>query len=162
MTIKFDENTELGKKLYEWWQDLQKHRGERAQLRRAKNVTEIILLPAFQRACMRFRPFFQNEENWEVRLAAIIGISSHVRTLTNQKLASQMAGNPPSVSQLRFRRLLQNDRKDIFITLIRTLRLLDNKANLHDLANSVYYWGDDIKRKWAFTYFPEAPDSKSA
>ena len=161
MTGKFDADKLSGEILKKCWIDIQQTRGERAELCRAKNVNDIILLPVFQRTCLRFRPFFQNEEHWEYRLAAVIGLLAHVREPASERIAQQMAGNPPVVSELRFRRLLQKDRKDLFVTMIRVLRMLNNRANLYDLANSVYYWGDRIKRDWAFAYFPNTPDKTS-
>lgn len=165
MSIQFDANKPLGEALQRWWTDLQKRNGDRAELRRAKTITDVILLPSFQRACIRFSPFFQYEtdDSWKPRLAAILGLLAHVRQLNpDQSLAIQMAGNPPIVSELRFRRLIQRDRADLYISMIRVLRMLNNKANLHDLAYSVYYWGDGVKRRWAFDYFPNTPEKASA
>lgn len=167
MAGKFDEDRPLGKLLKVYWADMQQNRGERAELSRAKSVDDIILLPAFQRACQRFKPFFEGEDNWESRLAAILGLLAHVRKPSGQEIALEMAGGPkpkdqPIVSELRFRRLLQKDRQELFVAMIRILRMLDNQANLHDLANSVYYWGNRTKRDWAFTYFPNTPGKASA
>lgn len=158
MSITFDATKPLGQVLQKWWLDLQERNGDRAELRRAKTVADVMLLPAFQRACQRFKPFFKHEENWEARLAAILGLLAQVRTTTDQSLAGQMAGNPPTVSELRFRRLIQRDRADLYISMIRVLRMLNNRANLQDLAYSVYFWGDGVKRKWAFDYFPNTPE----
>lgn len=163
MKGKFDADKPLGEVLQKWWTDLQERNGDRAELRRAETVTDVILLPAFQRACLRFKPFFKEEEQWEERLAAILGLMAHIRhTNPEQTLALQMAGSPPVVSELRFRRLIQRDRADLYVSMIRVLRMLGNKANLHDVANSVYYWGDKVKRDWAFTYFPNTPEKTSA
>jgi CRISPR system Cascade subunit CasB len=162
MKGKFDADKPLGKALQKWWGDLQERSGDRAELHRAKTVEDVIILPVFQRACLRFKPFFQNEENWEFRLAAIIGLLAHVRTTTDQTLALQMAGNPPIVSELRFRRLIQRDRGELYVAMIRVLRMLGNNANLQDMANSVYYWGDRVKQDWAFAYFPNTPDKASS
>ena len=162
MTGKFDADKPLGKLLQKYWEDLQQNRGDRAELRRAKSVNDIILMPVFQHTCLRFKPFFEDEENWEIRLAAVLGLLAHVRTTTNRELALQMTGSPPVVSELRFCRLLQKDRRELFIAMIRVLRMLGNKANLHDLANSVYYWGNRAKREWAFAYFPNTPNKASA
>ncbi|PID44744.1 MAG: type I-E CRISPR-associated protein Cse2/CasB [Proteobacteria bacterium] len=161
----FDRDQKLGQVLQEWWEGLEERRGDRAELRRAKTVTEVMLLPTFHRACVRFAPFFQYEgdDYWQSRLAAILGLLAHIRQDNpNQGLAVQMAGSPPEVSELRFRRLIQRDRADLYVSLIRILRMLGNKADLHDLANSVYYWGEQVKRDWAFDYFPNTPDTKSA
>lgn len=163
MSITFDANKPLGEALQKWWQDLQDRHGDRAELRRAKTVSDVILLPAFQRACVRFKPYFQYEENWESRLAAVLGLLAHVRQLQlNDSLALQMAGNPPIVSELRFRRLIQRDRSDLYVSMIRVLRMLGHQANLHDLAHSIYFWGDGVKRRWAFDYFPNTPDKASS
>ena len=154
-TIDFDADKPLGMELSEWWQDLQNHRSDRAELRRAKTVADIVLLPVFHRARMRFKPFFENQTGWEYRLAAIIGLLSHVTQTNQKKIALQMAGKPkPVVSELRFRRLIQRDREDLYVSMIRVINMLGKTANLHDLARSIYYWGDKIKRDWAFEYFP--------
>jgi len=163
MTVTFDANKPLGEALQRWWDDLQECNGDRAELRRAETVTDIILLPAFQRTCLRFQPFFQHEENWEYRLAAVLGLLAHVRHANpGEALAIQMSGRPPVVSELRFRRLIQRERSDLFVSMIRVLRMMGNKANLHDLANSIYFWGDKVKRRWAFDYFPNTPEKASA
>lgn len=163
MKGKFDTDKPLGEALQVWWNELQKRTGERAELRRAKNVTDVILLPAFQQACLRFKPFFHHEEHWQVRLAMILGLLAHVRKPTNQKLALQMAGKPkPEISELRFRRLIQRNRDELYLAMIRIIRQLGNQTNLHDLANSVYYWGDKVKQEWAYEYFPNTPDIASA
>lgn len=155
MTISFDANKPLGEALQSWWQGLQERNADRAELRRAESVSDVIMLPVFQRACLRFKPFFQHEENWESRLAEVLGLVAHIRQSNpGQTLAHQMAGNPPVVRELRFRRLIQRDRDELYVPMIRVLRILDNKANLHDLAQSVYFWGDSVKRRWAFDYFP--------
>lgn len=163
MKGKFDADKPLGEVLQQWWNDLQERNGDRAELRRAKTVADVILLPIFHRACLRFKPFFKEDEQWEVRLAAVLGLMAHIRHANpEQALALQMAGSPPVVSELRFRRLIQRDRADLYVSMIRVLRILGNKANLHDVANSVYYWGDKVKRDWAFAYFPNTPEKTSA
>lgn len=150
----FDAGQPAGEILLDCWQEIQQQRGVRAELRRANSVDEVVLQPVFHRCCRRFRPIFQQEEHWEYRLAAVIGLLAHVRTTTTERLARQMAGNPPAISELRFRRLLQKDRRDLYVALIRILRTLNHRANVHDLANAVYYWGNRTRRDWAFAYFP--------
>jgi CRISPR system Cascade subunit CasB len=165
MTLTFDANQPLGAALQDWWEDLQQRPGDRAELCRAQTLTDVLLLPAFQRACLRFRPFFQYEQHWEPRLALVLGLVAHVRRTSDQKLAREMASptsqEPPVLSELRFRRLLQRERPDLLLAMIRVLRMLGHRANLHDLANSVYFWGDAVKRRWAFDYFPNVPEKSS-
>lgn len=157
MSINFTPETKEGKQLHEWWQSLEDNTGERALLRRARSENDVVMSRAFHQLCSRMRPLMDNERRWEEQLATIAGLISHVRKITGEPLAEQMAGNPPEVSELRFRRLLQRNRDDLYATMIRVLRMLDNKANIYDIANSVFYWGNKVKKRWAYSYFPRTP-----
>ncbi len=148
--------------LTRWWKGLENDKGTRAELRRCDTPEKVMFNPAFPRLCHRLEPLLGEEWNWQLRLAAVIGLLSHVRSTTEQTLAYQMAGNPPQVSELRFRRLLQRERDDIYGAMIRILQMLDHTANPPDLMASVFYWGDPVRKRWAFDYFPNTPESKSA
>jgi len=162
MKTKFQPDSEAGKIIHEWWQSLGNNTGERAMLRRAKSVDKVAMSRSFHQLCRRLQPFLQSEYHWEERLAAVAGLVSHVDVdgYVNQPIAEQMAGDPPEVSELRFRRILQRDRGDLYKAMIRVLRMLDNRANIHDLANSVFDWGDPVKKRWAYRYFPNTPAPK--
>ena len=154
--INFSADTELGKKLSEWWRGLENDRGQRAELRRAKNVQEVIMLPCFHRACRQFASIFGRESRWQSRLALIMGVLSHVKKIPTDGVgvAKQMAlGDKPVVSELRFRRLLQCEREELYVALIRVIRQLDGCADIHDLANACFYWGYAVKKRWAFDYY---------
>ncbi len=160
MSVNFKADAPLGLVLTEFWQGLEEDKGARAQLRRCKTPEEVVMVPAFHRLCRRVRPLMKGErEGWEMRMAAIAGLLAHVRKLDPRKtLAEQMAEkkpgtDSPTVSELRFRRLLQRDRRELYGTLIRMFGLLNKKANLFDLARSVYYWDDKERKRWAFAYF---------
>lgn len=175
----FNAETKLGEILNQWWEELhglgefkdkKAQTADRAELCRTSNVEDIVLLPAFQRACLRFKPFFQQKEgDWEKsveRLAMILGLLARVREHTEQilplQMASQKQGEKPVLSELRFRRLIQRDRDELYQAMRRVLPLLGDKANIYALANDVYYWGKDVKREWAFAYFPNTPAIKTA
>lgn len=154
MQKKFNSESEIGEALYKWWQELENHTNERADLRRAKTVGEVFLLPVFQRACIQFSPYFKYEKNWEDRFAAILGLLAHVRENSDSNLALLMAGKPkPNISELRFRRLIQRNRQELYVAMIRVIRSLNNTVNIFDLANSVYYWGNTVKKEWSFEYY---------
>ncbi|TXH79295.1 MAG: type I-E CRISPR-associated protein Cse2/CasB [Thiothrix sp.] len=173
----FDPDNELGKALTLWWEKLQgkgefegkAQTADRAELSRAQTVTDVILLPSFQRACFQFKPLLQRrgESEWEKsidRLAIILALLARVRENSSESLPILMAsakGEKPLLSELRFRRLIQRDRDALFGAMIRVLQVLGNKANIHDLADDIYYWGDNVKRQWAFTYFPALPTANS-
>ena len=155
----------LTSRLMAWWSGLQEpgKTGERAELRRCKTVAEVVMTPAFQRQCSKMSDEIKTDFDRE-HLAAVMGLLSHLDkdSLNNkQKLAEQMAGNPPVVSELRFRRLLQRGRDELYVAMIRIIRMLNNKVDPFDLINSVYYWGDSTKKRWAYAYFSRTPAKSS-
>jgi CRISPR system Cascade subunit CasB len=145
-----------------WWRNLENNKGIRAELRRCDSAEAVIYHPAFVRLSQKLQPLLGAQDNWQYPLAAVVGLLSHVRQPSNQSLARAMAGNPPVVSELRFRRLLQRDRSDLYGAMIRVLRMLDDAANLADLMTSVFFWGDRVRRRWAQDYFPNTPEKQSA
>jgi CRISPR system Cascade subunit CasB len=58
------------------------------------------------------------------------------------------------VSELRFRRLLRIDsREELYHPMIRVVSLLDQATNVERLAHDVFFWGTDIRKRWAQDYF---------
>lgn len=179
MSIKFDPGSAMGKALAELWQDLKDEPGTRAELRRCKEVAEVMMTPLFNRFCHRIKGVFETEpRGWEARLAMVVGLLAHLKhdhasTVLNSSKGEERSfaahfvvpmaeGDRPKVSELRFRRLLQRDSRDLYPAMMRVLRMLDGGANLYGLAESVYYWNDKVKKEWSFAYFPRVPERKSA
>jgi CRISPR system Cascade subunit CasB len=95
------------------------------------------------------------------------GLAALVREdLPNGSFAQQMAQSKPGgsnarISGLRFRRLLKHQSRDeLYPALARVVRGLDGRANLADLAESVYWWGEGIRKRWAFDYYTTAPQEQ--
>jgi CRISPR system Cascade subunit CasB len=157
MSVEFEPDSMLGKALYGWWTGLEEDKGGRAELRRCDDAVQVVMTPVFQRQHRIWQPHFSDQQGYEDRLAQIVGLLSHVKTSRNDvTLARQMAtarGGEPAVSELRFRRLIQRERDDLYPAMIRILRLLDGEANIYDLAQSIYYWGDDRRKRWAYDYY---------
>lgn len=157
MAVKFSPNSALGQALYHWWASLEHDKGSRAELRRCTDPVSVILTSAYQRQFWAWKALFEGEKGYEDRLAQIMGLLSHVKSAKEiRSLASQMAqknGDTPTVSELRFRRLLQRQREDLYAPMIRIIRLLDGTVNISDLSESLYYWGDRVRREWAYDYF---------
>ena len=161
MNSDFQKNPRLNAALRDWWAGLKDERGDRAQLRRAHDITAVSLTPAYQRAYRRLR-----EAGWDVegvsplndRLAAVIGLLAHVKADGDQSPAQAMSrddsgeGRPP-VSPLRFQRLLEAPDLDaLFIGLRRALPLVDHQISITALAQDLVYWGDKVKKAWAYAY----------
>lgn len=166
----FKVDSEPGKALRDWWVGLENNKGDRAALRRSGTITEVIFIPAFHDLCValqRCGDFGPKPE----RLPAVAGLLAQVKSdpktarggdrpsLPVQMASDRKSGAGPHVSDLRFRRLLQcRTVEELFPSLRRVIRLLDNRVDIYSLAESVYFWdayfwGDRIRKEWAYDYY---------
>lgn len=151
----------INKSLREWWKDLQKDRGARAELRRCDRPEAVMLHPAYARLHARVASRFDGQK-WDYRLACVVGLLAHVEEdRRDGGLAKQMGGSPPVVSELRFRRLLQCKPDELYVRMIRIVRMLDKKVPLDDLIDSVFFWNDQVRKRWALDYFSVTPEQES-
>ena len=165
MSIQFQKETGIGKVLFNWWEGLEDDRASRAILRRASTITAVSLSPPYQRLYRRLRDVGWADEGMRYRndrLAAVVGLLAHVEQNDQRALAKGMSlreegGDRPCVSELRFRRLLESPDLDaLFIGLRRVLPLMNHGVNVLALANDLVYWGDAVKKSWAYGYeWPE-------
>ncbi|MBI2790384.1 MAG: type I-E CRISPR-associated protein Cse2/CasB [Gammaproteobacteria bacterium] len=155
--ISFRQNTAIGKALMHWWSNLENDRATRAELKRAHDLNSIVLTGAFQRFYRYMLASGWPEAstaNQNDRLAVIAGLLALAKKHDERSLPEAMSiGEKPSVSELRFRRLLESSTIDeLFVGLRRALPLIENQTNIYELANDVIYWGDHVKKRWAFNY----------
>lgn len=159
-------DTEAMKLFQDWWEELKDRRGDRAGLRRARSTLEVVLQPAFVELLrsLEKQQGTRINNDWQIqRLALIAGVLSGMEQETSDSMAQLMAkprsgGDMPCVSPLRFRRLLViQDPEELLISWKRTLRLLDNKANISDLVYRLFWWNDRTRREMALEYYRHAP-----
>ncbi len=164
--ISFSAESHTGKMLEAWWQGLQDRPGfkgdkaTRAVLRRCATITDVSLSDAYQQfyrymlATNAWKPDTHAVQN--DKLAAIAGLLSHVEKQDALPLSvkmSELSGDKPLVSELRFRSILKVDTTDdLYVALRRVLPMIDHQANILQLAESVFYWNDTTKKKWAYSY----------
>jgi len=161
MSPHFNPKSPLGQALFRWHTGLDKDRGTRAELRRCASPAAVVMTPEFHRLCREWQQWLPDNRASLNRLAAIIGLASHLKkTGGNQRIAEQMAtarNNSPVISELRFRRLLQQETIDDLypnlVRIIKHLNHLDRPSNLSSLAKSVFYWGDGVRKDWAYDYY---------
>lgn len=161
MSNDFQKNPRLAAALRAWWGGLDDDRAARAELRRAHDITAVSLTQSYQRAYRRLR-----EAGWDVegtsplndRLAAVVGLLAHVKIDGDQSPAQAMSrddsgsGRPP-VSPLRFQRLLEAPDLDaLFLGLRRALPLIEHQISITALAHDIVFWGDKVKKAWAYAY----------
>ena len=162
-TCLFDPESDSGKILFEWWRGLEERRGDRAELRRARNPAEVVFSSAYHQLYQRLH--LPKKE----ALALIAGLCAHVKDNQPQLgIAEQMAegkegakNDKSKVSGLRFRRSLAvNDPDELYYTMIRIIRLLGGMVNIYDLAKSMYWWNGKTKKQWAYKYYEHASEEK--
>lgn len=153
--------------LMRWWKTLVAEnpagaaRADRAALRRAGNLTAVACLPAYQRV-YRAMAGTAGERDWNEyqreRIAAVVALLAHVKAdsgLSVPRAMSQRAEgsdrNP--VSELRFQRLLEvSDMEALFAGLRRALPLVEHRVHPESLVQDVFFWGDNVKKRWAYDY----------
>jgi CRISPR system Cascade subunit CasB len=147
--------------LLAWWQGLDKHRGERAALRRCRSLTEVAFVPSFHHL---LRELSQCSSVNAEGLALVAGLASHLKSnsprsgIAEQMAKSKKPGGSAALSGLRFRRLLKvQAREDLYPALVRVIALLGGAVNLVSLAKSAYEWNDWTRKQWAFDYYSTAP-----
>lgn len=155
--LNFRQDQAWGDLLLRWWQGLDNDRGGRAALRRAPDITAVVMLPAYQQLHRRLRAAgWPADTGRNDHLAAAAGLLAHVKQHQPQALPvamSQRDGNKPRVSPLRFSRLLESPDIDaLFAGLRRALPLLQHQADVLALATDVVNWGDAVKKRWAYGY----------
>ena len=159
MKRKFEKDYGPGKVLYDWWQALDDDRAGRAVLRRAYDITAVVLAGPYQRVHRRVCDAGWNDRRLDDALAAAVGLLAHVKELDDGKsLAASMSAriegrDRPCVSELRFKRLLDAPNiETLFGGLRRVLPLMDYRVDVMALANDVVEWGDQVKKSWAYGY----------
>ena len=155
--------------LKDWWQELEDNKGEKAALKRADSLTEVVFCPAYHRLLRTLRKegFFVPESRFP-KLAAIAGLSSRIKEDIPGAIGEQMGalktGDKPTISELRMRRLLAcDDLEELFMLLRRVLGILGGNASFSGLAAAIWHWESlyekrpyDSRRQLAYDYYAAA------
>ena len=167
----FDKDSPSGEIILQWWNDLKRSSRNRANLRRCNTPSETVFLPVSQILISKLKesediPFKLSSD----KICAIAGILSHVKENIPinfaRHLSQKKSGSEQSlVSDIRFRRILQfnNISEDelFFQRIIRVVHHIDYKANIYYLFSSLYFWGDKVKKQWAYDYYGTASTNEN-
>jgi len=149
--------------LLDWWKELDENRGDRAALRRAASIDQVLFNPAFHRLWrgLKGTPWQRAE-----RVALVAALAARVREHRPEKSFAAQLGAPPkgreraALSGLRFRRLLQaREPNELLQGCTRAIAMCGNSVNLLSLAKSVYWWGHRDRKDWAFDYYDANPSA---
>jgi len=151
------------KVLLDWWKKLEDNRGDRAALRRAAGIEQVMFNPAFHRL---FRGLKGTSWTRAERVALIAALASRVREHRPERTFAAQLGSAPkerdkaALSGLRFRRLLQaHDPDELLQGCSRAIAMCSNSVNLVSLAKSMYWWSDRDRKDWAFDYYDANPSA---
>lgn len=165
MYFRLTAESREGKVVLKWLDELAEHdRGGRAELCRAASIQQALMCPAFHRLRRRLEAigpdwtdYLQSAHRID-RLAAACALMAHVRAGGSNDLPHAMSHRAKGeernrVSELRFRRLLDAPDDDaLFSGLRRVLPMVIDLVDPLKVAEAVLFWGDRIKREWAYTY----------
>ena len=124
-----------------------------ARLRRAGTPLEVMMEPHALRLIQEL-PNFRADH-----VAVLAGILAVVRrdteTLIVRAVGRKSLDDEESatLSESRFRRLLQTPTDDLLEPMRRLIRLAKEEANVRHLAESILFWGDQRKKQWIFDYY---------
>jgi len=162
-------------KLRAWWNWLDDNRGDRALLRRAACVDDILLTPSFARF-LKVMPAHWSKASRLFDSAMVAGLLARVRTDGGTAFAEALAmprekGMNSAMSELRFRQLQKSRNADeFFLRMIRAIALIDNNVDVVSLADSVLLWLKEQRQapdknpqrrlavRWAFDYYTNLKD----
>lgn len=170
----FKADAPLGAAIHEFWHSLNDDRQTRAQLRRADDLTALVMVPGVHRLLYRMQAAAKEQgqdklslhsDHGRLRVAVIAGALAHIEAhkpiqdkyrYSTAFLMSRhkKESDTTCVSELRFRRLLQaSDLEEFYPMLRRTLALINHEADVYVLANDIWFWGDKLRRQWAYDYY---------
>jgi len=154
--------------LKDWWQELEDNKGEKAALKRADSLTEVVFCPAYHRLLRTLRKegFFVPESRYP-KLAAIAGLAARIEDIPGtlgKQLGALKPGDKPTVSELRMRRVLAcDDLEELYMLLRRALGILGGSASLTGLAATIWHWESlseklpyDSRKQLAYDYYAAA------
>lgn len=130
-------------------------------MRRCGTVAEVAFAAPYHRLLGKLRDagLETGRLDW---LAVVAAVLAQIDERSQGKSLGQVLGTPvgskPPMSGLRFRRLLRIDSPDeLLLGLTRALQMTDRRGPIHALVRDVYWWGDKVKKRWAFDYYEAAP-----
>lgn len=143
-------------KIHFWWRGLSEDRGDRADLRRCHDLTEVFFCPAFHRL---YQSLLSEGKVRREALALIAVSLAHVKEdISGVTFAQQMGesktGQTPQISKMRFRSLIRIESyPDLFLSVTRIVKMLNGAVNIDDMVHNLYFWNEKTRKEMTFEYF---------
>jgi CRISPR system Cascade subunit CasB len=167
----FEKDSPSGEVILNWWIELNRNTGNKANLRRCNTPSETVYLPVSHSLISKLKECKDIQFNLSSdRICAIAGILAHVKEDNSMSFAKQLSQKKSGseqalVSDIRFRRILKysniSEEELFFQKIIRVIHHVDRRVNIYDLLYSLYFWGDKVKKQWAYDYYGTASTSEN-
>lgn len=142
--------------------------GACAELRRCQSPSEVEMHLEFHRLRWQLQAAKLIGEKavenhlQEYQLPLLVGLSAHLRgagsssedSASFAKQLGRKINDRPVLSEIRFRRLMaETKRDDIYVPMIRVLRVLNGNVSLAALWKGLAWWSTSTRRTWAYAYY---------
>ncbi len=138
---------------------------QRAALARLRRATTHLDVMTETHALRLFQELPRYPED---RVAVLAGVLAVVRKNGHHPITRVLGreeldkAESATLSESRFRRLLQTPDHELLDPMRRLVRLAKGAANVRHLAASILYWGDGKKKQWVFEYYGASSASRSS
>jgi len=133
-------------------------RQTRAELRRCGTTLQVMEVAGFHHLRARLLPLGLSEgERASAQLAVVAASLAHIkkpgdRTPALSFSTGESPGDPPPVSPLRFRQVLEARTPDELLLRLRRVLPLARGLDPIQLAADAFHWSDRIRKQWVFAY----------
>lgn len=128
--------------LWQRYQNLDK--GQKAELRRLQQPDDLTELPAFYALFSGKRPSKQHQ-----RIAYLLSVCSHKEG--SKSVGAQLAEK--NISEMRLTQVIRSEYPNDLIQFRRICQHAELTTDWNHLGDTLWYWGDDAKRKILEDYF---------
>lgn len=147
---------EVCSEIMRWWSGLQADPASRAALCRARGIHDVYGVRAYHQLRVNLKDHVDRLD--DDKLAATALLIARVRYHDSSAPLGQRMGSSSRrtvvVSEIRFRGLYRAKNLPSLIKEASSIiGLLDCRANVLELAEAVYWWGGDVRKKLSREYY---------
>ena len=169
-----EKREKIAEAIENWWAENREDKAAMAELRRCHKPLDVLFISAGINFVWLVERYGRKFELYAAALAvALAHVKENIQSEDGEPARAigyeTLPGSPqreterPLWPESRFRRLMQIDGPEELMTyMVRLVRHLGGRVNVRDLSDSMLWWGDKTKRKWAHSYYIPKSTAKSS
>ena len=153
--MKMNENITFEDQVLSWWVGLNRDNASRSKMRRESTMMGIQMNESFF-DLYRMVPWVKDID----ALSCVAMVISNIDGDDVDSIATRMGKKTPSsehsVSELRFRRIIESEGEDAARHVVRVLPMINRYANIKETAKAIMYWDNPnqiSKKNWIKDYY---------